>query len=151
MKNHSYISMQQDMPDQGQLQVTVLDSASNRPVENATVRISYTGVPDNVIEEIRTDSSGKTPMLELAAPPLEYSMKPVEQQPYAEYTVRISAEGFNQKKLPGQKFFPIPLPGREHPLADSRGVERTISGSSSDPIRFLGNILLKIRKQRSSR
>lgn len=49
MKNHSYISMQQDMPDQGQLQVTVLDSASNRPVENATVRISYTGVPDNVI------------------------------------------------------------------------------------------------------
>ena len=25
MKNHSYISMQQDMPDQGQLQVTVLD------------------------------------------------------------------------------------------------------------------------------
>ena len=81
MKNHSYISMQQDMPDQGQLQVTVLDSASNRPVENATVRISYTGVPDNVIEEIRTDSSGKTPMLELAAPPLEYSMKPVEQQP----------------------------------------------------------------------
>ena len=86
MKNYSYISMQQDMPDQGQLQVTVLDSASNRPVENATVRISYTGVPDNVIEEIRTDSSGKTPMLELAAPPLEYSMKPVEQQPYAEYT-----------------------------------------------------------------
>ena len=129
MKNHSYISMQQDMPDQGQLQVTVLDSASNRPVENATVRISYTGVPDNVIEEIRTDSSGKTPMLELAAPPLEYSMKPVEQQPYAEYTVRIS----------------------EHPLADSRVVERTISGSSSDPIRFLGNILPKIRKQRSSR
>ena len=60
-ENHSYISMQQDMPDQGQLQVTVLDSASNRPVENATVRISYTGVPDNVIEEIRTDSSGKTP------------------------------------------------------------------------------------------
>ena len=49
-ENHSYISMQQDMPDQGQLQVTVLDSASNRPVENATVRISYTGVPDNVIE-----------------------------------------------------------------------------------------------------
>ena len=59
MKNHSYISMQQDMPDQGQLQVTVLDSASNRPVENAAVRISYTGVPDNVIEEVHTDSSGK--------------------------------------------------------------------------------------------
>lgn len=59
MKNHSYISMQQDMPDQGQLQVTVLDSASNRPVENATVRISYTGVPDNVIEETQYGSLRK--------------------------------------------------------------------------------------------
>ena len=38
MKNHSYISMQQDMPDQGQLQVTVLDSASNRPVENVRLQ-----------------------------------------------------------------------------------------------------------------
>ena len=116
MKNHSYISMQQDMPDQGQLQVTVLDSASNRPVENATVRISYTGVPDNVIEEIHTDSSGKTPMLELAAPPLEYSMKPVEQQPYAEYTVQISAEGFTPKEIAGTEVLPYlicPLSSRQ--------------------------------------
>ena len=67
MKNHSYLSMQQDTPDQGRLQVTVQDGANNRPVENARVRISYTGVPDNVIEEVRTDSSGKTPMLDLAA------------------------------------------------------------------------------------
>lgn len=59
MKNHSYLSMQQDTPDQGRLQVTVQDGANNRPVENARVRISYTGVPDNVIEEVRTDSSGK--------------------------------------------------------------------------------------------
>ena len=57
MKNHSYISMQQDTPDQGQLQVTVWDGVNNRPVENARVRISYTGMPDNIIEEIRTDSS----------------------------------------------------------------------------------------------
>lgn len=61
MKNHSYISMQHDMPDQGQLQVTVLDSASNRPVENATVRISYTGVPDSVIEEVHTDPPEERP------------------------------------------------------------------------------------------
>lgn len=151
MKNHSYISMQQDMPDQGQLQVTVLDSASNRPVENAAVRISYTGVPDNVIEEVRTDSSGKTPMLELAAPPLEYSMKPVEQQPYAEYTVRISAEGFTPKEVAGTEVLPHSIARQGASLSRQQGVERTISGSSSDPIRFLGNILPKIRKQRSSR
>ena len=105
MKNHSYISMQQDMPDQGQLQVTVLDSASNRPVENATVRISYTGVPDNVIEEIRTDSSGKTPMLELAAPPLEYSMEPSDNQPYSEYNLKINAPGFEPRIISGVQMF----------------------------------------------
>ena len=121
MKNHSYISMQQDMPDQGQLQVTVLDSASNRPVENATVRISYTGVPDNVIEEVRTDSSGKTPMLELAAPPLEYSMKPVEQQPYAEYTVRISAEGFTPKEVAGTEVLPHSIARQGASLSRQQG------------------------------
>lgn len=121
MKNHSYISMQQDMPDQGQLQVTVLDSASNRPVENATVRISYTGVPDNVIEEIRTDSSGKTPMLELAAPPLEYSMKPVEQQPYAEYTVWISAEGFTPKEVAGTEVLPHSIARQGASLSRQQG------------------------------
>lgn len=150
MKNHSYISMQQDMPDQGQLQVTVLDSASNRPVENATVRISYTGVPDNVIEEIRTDSSGKTPMLELAAPPLEYSMKPVEQQPYAEYTVRISAEGFTPKKLPGQKFFPFHCQAGAS-LSRQQGSGEDYQRIVIGPHTLLGNILPKIRKQRSSR
>ena len=106
MKNHSYISMQQDTPDQGQLQVTVQDGVNNRPVENARVRISYTGIPDNIIEEVRTDSSGKTPLLDLAAPPLEYSMKPVEQQPYSEYTVQISADGFEPKEVAGTEVLP---------------------------------------------
>ena len=106
MKDSSYASIQQDMPDQGRLQITVQDGVNNHPIENARVRISYTGVPDNILEEVRTDSSGKTPMLELAAPPLEYSMKPVEQQPYSEYTVQISADGFEPKEVAGTEILP---------------------------------------------
>lgn len=106
MKNHSYLSMQQDTPDQGRLQVTVQDGANNRPVENARVRISYTGVPDNVIEEVRTDSSGKTPMLDLAAPPLEYSMKPVESSLMRNIPFRSVQMVLNQKKWQERKFFP---------------------------------------------
>ena len=121
MKNHSYLSMQQDTPDQGRLQVTVQDGANNRPVENARVRISYTGVPDNVIEEVRTDSSGKTPMLDLAAPPLEYSMKPVEQQPYAEYTVQISADGFEPKEVAGTEVLPQAIAQQPAALMRQRG------------------------------
>ena len=121
MKNHSYLSMQQDTPDQGRLQVTVQDGANNRPVENARVRISYTGVPDNVIEEVRTDSSGKTPMLDLAAPPLEYSMKPVEQQPYAENTVQISADGFEPKEVAGTEVLPQAIAQQPASLMRQRG------------------------------
>ena len=49
MKNHSYLSMQQDTPDQGRLQVTVQDEYNNSPVENARELISYTLVTDNFI------------------------------------------------------------------------------------------------------
>lgn len=98
--------MQQEQADQGKLQVTVLTEDGTRPVENAMVRISYTGVPDSVLEEVRTDSSGQTPILDLKTPPLEYSMEPSEQQPYAEYTVQIQAEGFEQEEIAGTEVLP---------------------------------------------
>ena len=91
MAFYKNMRMQQANVDTGRYQVSVVDQLSNRPVENARVRISYTGAPDSVIEEVVTDSSGRTPVIELKTPPLEYSMEPVEQQPYAEYTVQIDA------------------------------------------------------------
>ena len=100
------IRMQQENVDTGRYQVTVLDQFNNHPVENARVKISYTGAPDSVIEEVMTDSSGQTPVLGLKTPPLEYSMEPVEEQPYAEYTVQISAEGFEPKEVAGSEVLP---------------------------------------------
>lgn len=98
--------MQQENVDTGRYQVTVLDQLNNRPVENARVKISYTGAPNSMVEEVVTDSSGKTPVIELKTPPLEYSMEPVEQQPYAEYTVQIEAEGFEPKEIAGSEVLP---------------------------------------------
>ena len=92
--------------DQGTLQVTVMNADGSRPIENARVRISFTGDPDSNIEEVRTNSSGKTPVIELKTPPLEYSMAPVEQQPYAEYTVQIDAEGFEPEIVAGTEVLP---------------------------------------------
>ena len=98
-----YMQMQQENIDTGQYQVTVSDRLNNRPIENARVRISYTGAPDSTIEEVATDSSGRTPVIELKTPPLEYSMEPVEQQPYSEYTIQIEAEGFEPKEIAGSQ------------------------------------------------
>ena len=55
-----HMQMQQENIDTGQYQVTVSDRLNNRPIENARVRISYTGAPDSTIEEVATDSSGRT-------------------------------------------------------------------------------------------
>lgn len=92
--------------DTGRLQITVLNSEDNRPIDNALVTISYSGEPDNVIERVRTDSSGQTPILDMRTPPLEYSMEPVEQQPYAEYTIQVTANGFEPKEVAGTEVLP---------------------------------------------
>lgn len=97
---------QQENVDRGRYRVTVLNGLNQYPVANARVRISVTGAPDSVIEELVTDSSGQTPIIELKTPPLEYSMEPVEEQPYAEYTVQIEAEGFEPKEVAGSEVLP---------------------------------------------
>lgn len=50
MAFYKEMRMQQENVDTGRYQVTVLNRADNRPVENARVRISYTGAPDSVLE-----------------------------------------------------------------------------------------------------
>jgi hypothetical protein len=105
MKKSQNLRMQQEMTDQGKLVVTVTDREGH-PVEGAKVNISYTGEPESTVEELRTDSSGMTPSLELKTPPLEYSMNPVEEQPYAEYTIRIEADGFEDEEIAGTEVLP---------------------------------------------
>ncbi len=91
---------QTDMIDTGSLRITAL-SEQNIPVENAAVDISYTGDPDNILEEVRTDSAGQTDILSLNAPPVEYSLSPSESMPYAEYTARITAPGYEPIVISG--------------------------------------------------
>lgn len=88
------------------LKVSVFTADGTRPAENALVKISYTGESGQTIEEVRTDSSGQTPVLDVKTPPLEYSMKPSEQQPYAEYTVQVEAEGFENSEIAGIQVLP---------------------------------------------
>ena len=106
MEFYNKVKCQQDQPDQGELKVSVFTEDGTRPVENALVRISYTGESGQTVEEVRTDSSGQTPTLELKTPPLEYSMEPVEEQPYAEYTIQVQAEGFENTEIAGTQVLP---------------------------------------------
>ena len=91
MKN---LRMQQEMTDRGRLEIRVNARIQARPVSGARVTVSYTGDPQNVIEELITDGDGRTETLDLATPPLEYSLEPNVNQPYSEYTVKVEAEGY---------------------------------------------------------
>lgn len=92
--------------ERGKLQVQVYTGGQRRPVPDARVSISYTGDPGTPIEELRTDGDGRTPEVELPAPPLEYSMEPEADQPYSEYTVRVTAQGFAPVVITGSELLP---------------------------------------------
>lgn len=78
------------------------------PISDARVSISYTGDPNSSLEELFTNSSGQTEAIELNTPPLEYSINPtVESQPYSEYTVSVTAEGFEPVTVSGTELLPV--------------------------------------------
>ncbi|MGN0313520.1 MAG: peptidoglycan-binding protein [Fusicatenibacter sp.] len=97
------LRMQQDQPDRGNLQIWVNSRIQSRPIEGAKVSVSYSGEPGRILEQITTDDNGRTPDLELATPPLEYSLAPNVNQPYSEYTIKIEAEGFATVEVTGSE------------------------------------------------
>ena len=103
MKKTSIHVLQAENTDRGALRINVESALRTVPVENATVDISYTGEPDQILEEVRTDQNGNTGTLELKTPPLEYSMQPGENQPYSEYTIKVSAEGYESVTISGSE------------------------------------------------
>lgn len=123
MRSYRDIQAQQENVDRGGLKVTVMTADGTRPVENALVKISYTGESGQTIEEVRTDSSGQTPVLDVKTPPLEYSMEPSEQQPYAEYTVQVEAEGFENSEIAGIQVLPSVRAEQPVRLAFQAGAE----------------------------
>ncbi len=96
-----------DTPDKGRLKISITSEITAFPVNDATISISYTGVPDSQLEQLNTDASGQTDIVELAAPPLEYSLNPaIEEQPYSEYTLQVEAPGFEPISIAGTEILP---------------------------------------------
>lgn len=96
-----------DTPDKGQLQISLTSEVTSSPIQDASISISYTGVPDSQLEQLTTDSSGQTETIDLEAPPLEYSLDPSnENQPYAEYTIDITAPGYEPVSVAGAEILP---------------------------------------------
>lgn len=89
----------------GKLNIRVVSDNSGFPIPDATVRITSENEPENTIEEALTNSEGQLNDIELEAPPLDYSMEPSANKPYAEYTITISAPGFESVEVNGAEIF----------------------------------------------
>lgn len=119
-----------DISYSGSIQVSVVSAIGLVPVENATVTISYTGDPDSPLQVLTTDSSGQTPTVQLPAPPLELSLDPeATQQPYSEYNIYVTAEGYEPVYVTGSEIFADEFslqPIRMNPLATTEEEEKRV-------------------------
>ena len=91
--------------EQGNIRVEVNSSLGRIPIENAEIQISSTDGTGGVLAESRTDANGMAEILSLDTPPAAYSMTPSENQPYAEYNLRIRATGYEGRLFSGVQIF----------------------------------------------
>ncbi len=90
----------------GRLQVNVTSQSTNRPIENALIRIFTIDNPNTPIEEIRTDSVGRSQTIELPAPPIDYSLAPSAVQPYSQYLIVVQSPNFEDVSIKGAQILP---------------------------------------------
>lgn len=115
---------------EGTIKISVISSVGMIPIEGAVVAISYAAQPDSVLKELTTDSSGQTPVTDLPAPPLELSLQPENEiQPYSEYNITVTAEGYEPVMVLGSEIFANELslqPIQMNPLATTEEEEKVV-------------------------
>lgn len=96
-------SSQSGPPYYGKLQIIVTYKIGGGPIKNAIVHIYD---EDNLIKQLTTDFSGKTPVIHLLAPPPELSMHPSTLLPYTVYSVQVFSPGLKIVRINGVQILP---------------------------------------------
>ena len=114
------------MADIGQLKVQCFRGESAVPIDNCRVTINPTTSDQvqninalgnkttspnnpsasNINTTLLTDSSGLTQVIDLSAPPLDYSQEPTNNVPYSLYDVLVERDGFRPVSIRGVQVFP---------------------------------------------
>ena len=96
------------MADKGRLKIQCFVGDTYVPVEGSNITLVSTSgqINDNKEVNLVTNSSGESQVIELNAPPLEYSQNPDQPTPYSLYDLRIDKEGFQTLVINGVQIFP---------------------------------------------
>lgn len=100
-RNKILYPAQMDTQSLGGLEIDVTSARTGQPLEGVVVDIAKADEPDNILEEITTDSSGQTPEVDLPTPPRSYSEEPSAEQPYADYVVTVKNPGYEDVVVTG--------------------------------------------------
>lgn len=114
----------------GTLQVNVTSSVGFFPVAGATVTISNSDTPSEIIEQLTTNESGQTRPVELPAPNLAYSMEPSQPRPYTDYDIEVTAPGYEPVRIIGSELLPDEISLQNismTPLEETGGEEEDIN------------------------
>lgn len=126
--NDKVLSILQDEDDTGRLKIRVVTLRGFDPINGAEIIITYTGTEDELYTLI-TDESGVSEEVTLDTPPLQYSLQPNSLQPYSEYTIQVSAEGYEPFAVSNIQILPNSLAILEVKLV---AVDETSTGRVSD-------------------
>lgn len=91
--------------DIGYLQANVIAEDTLRPIDNAKIQVTEK-YSMSVVDELTTNSSGQSQVIDLAAPPFEFSQAYSDNKPYSEYDVVVEAEGFEPLSITGVQILP---------------------------------------------
>lgn len=92
----------------GRLQVQVYQGNSFVPVKDAKVTVTPEINRKRQVEQLQSNAEGQTQVIDLEAPPIEYSLDPTNttQQPYSTCDVTVEAEGFERFIVRGCQILP---------------------------------------------
>ncbi|MCL2616855.1 MAG: peptidoglycan-binding protein [Defluviitaleaceae bacterium] len=90
----------------GNLRCAVFSQSVGLPVSGAKIRLTAGGGVA-AFEQLISNQDGQTATIDLAAPPLDYSLGTATgEQPYSEYDISVEAEGFEAAVIKGVQILP---------------------------------------------
>ena len=88
------------MNSSGKLIFYCVSTGTYFPIANARIRIYSSEDPETIIEEVTTDESGQSRIIELPAPPVELSLdENYDGAPYSVYNYSIYADGYEPQEI----------------------------------------------------
>lgn len=128
------------MAQKGRLKVQCFKNGTYIPIEGGKAILVPSPGQQGESKEVTltTNSSGESQIIELDAPPLEYSQQPTGQVPYTLYDLRVDRDGFETLVIKGIQIYPEELAIQQCNLIEKDNRK----SSRADIINILPNTLI---------